>query len=489
MTTLREKTIAGLKWSFADRFVSVGVQFTVGVVLARLLTPKDFGLVGMVTVFTVLGTTFVDSGFSQALIRKEKCSERDYSTVFYFNLLIGGAVYGLLILLAAPIARFYNEPELTGIVKAIGVIIIIESLTVIQRTILTKNINFKLQTKISVIASVLSGLTGITLALIGYGVWSLVWRTIIQYMLISLLLWRWNRWKPQWIFDSGSFREMFGFGSKLLASGLINTTFQNIYYLVIGKFFSAVDLGLYTKADQFKTLPSQNLDNVIQRVSYPVLAEIQNDNQRLKNAYRRLIKNTMFLSFVSMIGIAAIARPMVITLLGEKWSGTVPMLQLLCFSGMLYPLHSLNLNMLKVKGRSDLFLTLEIIKKALVVPAVVLGVLYGIETMLVCIVVNSFIAYYINSYWSGALIGYPVLEQVVDILPSFAVALAGAGAAWGLGLLMEGEPPVLVLCAEMFAALVATVGISWLSRLDVFFDLKEIWTEQLAKRSAAYASK
>ncbi len=487
--TLRQKAISGLKWSFADNVVNLGLQFVVGVILARLLSPKEFGLIGMVTVFIAIAIAFIDSGFSQALIRKEKCTEKDYSTVFYFNISVGIVVYWLLFFISTPISRFYNEPKLVDVVRVLALIIIIESLTVIQRTILTKNINFKLQTKISIIASFLSGGVGILLALLGYGVWSLVWRAVLQNVFISVLLWRWNRWRPARVFDYQSFREMLGFGSKLLASGLLNTTFQNIYYLVIGKFFSATELGYYTKADQFKALPSQNLDSVIQRVSYPVLAEIQNNDERLKKAYRRLIKNTTFISFVSMIGMAAMARPLIITLIGAKWSSSIPILQLLCFSAILYPLQSLNLNMLKVKGKSDLFLKLEILKKLLVVPTVVLGVAFGIRMMLYCMVANSLIAYYLNSYWSGRLIEYPMTEQIADILPSFVVALIGSAVAWCLGVLFQNQSQFLVLGAEMAAVFITVVGISSLVKLDVFYELKDIVKGVFIRRNAAYASK
>lgn len=476
--SFRQKTISGLKWSFVDNAVNLGVQLIVGISLARLLSPKEFGLVGMVAVFVAIAVTFVDSGFSQALIRKEKCSEAEYSTAFYFNIVAGVALYSVLFLVSDPISRFYDQPELVDIVRVLSITVVIESLAVTQRTILTREINFKLQTKISAAASSISGGTGIILAVLGYGVWSLVWWTVLQRAIVSGLLWRWNRWTPSRVFDYGCFREMFGFGSKLLASGLLNTFFQNMYYLVIGKYFSAAELGYYTKADQFNALPSQNLDKVIQRVSYPVLAQIQSDDVRLKNAYRRLIKDTMFLSFVMMLGIAAIAKPLIISLIGAKWSKSIPFLQLLCFTGMLYPLHSLNLNVLKVKGRSDLFLKLTVLKKVFAVPTTIVGVIYGIQPMILCMIASSLISYYINSYWAGVLLRYPMTEQLVDILPSFLVAVLSSGVAWSVGYVLQSQSQFIVLCVEGILIGSIAFGTSAFLRLDVFLDLRNVIVQE-----------
>jgi O-antigen/teichoic acid export membrane protein len=237
-----------------------------------------------------------------------------------------------------------------------------------------------------------------------------------------------------------SFKELFGFGSKLLLSGLIDTLFRNIYYLVIGKYFSAQELGYYTRADEFKSVPSQNLYGIIGRVSYPILSSMQDDKPRLKTNYQRLIRSTMFMTFVLMLGMAAVAKPMIITIIGEKWSPSIIYLQMLCFVGMMYPLHALNLNMLQVSGRSDLFLKLEIIKKMLAIPTIIIGVVWGIKIMLVGMMLNTLIAYYLNSYWSGRFINYSFKQQVIDILPSFGLALVMAVGVFGLGLILPFNP-------------------------------------------------
>lgn len=438
--SLKQKTVSGLLWSFIDQFANQGITFIVGIILARLLSPREFGLIGMITVFIAISDSFIDSGFSSALIRKKNCTQTDYSTVFFFNLAIGITFFCLLYYFAPAIGNFFNEPELKSIVQILGIVLIINSLTIIQSTILTKQINFKLQTRISVIASIGSGIIALTMAYSGFGVWSLVAQKLSRQTLNSVFLWLWNRWKPLFVFSKQSFNELFGFGSKLLVSGLIDTIYRNIYYLIIGKFFSAQELGFYTRANGFKNLPSQNLNRIISRVSYPVLASIQDDIPRLKNNYQKLIRSIMFITFILMMGMAAVAEPMIITLIGEKWRPSIIYLQMLCFVGMMYPLHALNLNMLQVQGRSDLFLKLEIIKKILAVPTIIIGIIWGIKIMIAGMMVNTLIAYYLNSFWSGKLIGYSFKQQITDILPGFLLALLMAGIVFGLGLLLPFNP-------------------------------------------------
>jgi len=259
--------------------------------------------------------------------------------------------------------HFFHEPVLEALVRVLGLVLIINSFTIVQSTILTKRIDFKLQAKISIIASLLSGIVAINMAYTGWGVWSLVALTLLKYAISSLLLWYWNNWTPVWHFSKKSFKELFPFGSKLLVSGLIDTIYRNIYYVIIGKYFSAAELGYYTRAEQFQSLPSSHLQGIIDRVSYPVLSSIQNDILRLKETYKKIIRSTMLITFVLMLGMAAVAKPMIITLIGAKWEPCVIYLQMLCFVGMLYPLHAINLNMLTVKGRSDLFCDWKSLKR------------------------------------------------------------------------------------------------------------------------------
>lgn len=476
--SLKQKTVSGLLWSFIDQFANQGINFIVGIILARLLSPREFGLIGMITVFIAISISFIDSGFSSALIRKKDCSETDYSTVFFFNLATAIIFFGLLLLFAPAIGNFFNESEIIPIIQILGIVIIINSLTLIQSTILIKRINFKLQARISVIASVGSGIIALTMAFSGYGVWSLVAHQLSRQTLNSVFLWLWNRWKPLLFFSKQSFKELFGFGSKLLLSGLIDTIYRNIYYLVIGKYFSAQELGYFTRANSFKNLPSQNLNSIISRVTYPVLASIQDDIPRLKTSYKKLIRSIMFITFVLMLGMAAVAESMTLTLIGEKWLPSVIYLQMLCFVGMFYPLHALNLNMLQVQGRSDLVLKLEIIKKILAVPTIFIGIFWGIKVMIAGMIVNTVIAYYLNSYWSGRMIGYSFKQQVKDILPSFFLALAMAGIIFALGLLLSLSP-IWTFTIQTLVGAAIIYFMSEVLKIKDYLFLKNLFFEKL----------
>lgn len=475
---LKQKTISGLSWSFVDNITTYGITFIIGIILARLLTPKEFGLIGMITIFISISESFINSGFSQAVIRKKNCTETDLSTVFYFNLIAGILLLGILMLAAPLISSFFSEPKLISLIRVLSFVLIIDALTMIQRTILTKRIDFKLQTKVSVISNLFAGAVGISMAYTGFGVWSLVARTLSQRGMNSFLLWIWNRWRPMLVFSKKSFSELFAFGSKLFVSGLIDTIYSNIYNLIIGKYFSAQELGFYTRADQFRNLPSKNLNSIISRVSYPVLSEMQDNPVKLKAGYKKLIKSTMFITFILMAGMAAVAEPMVISLIGEKWRPSIVYLQLLCFVGALYPLHALNLNMLNVQGRSDLFLRLEIIKKVLAIPTIIIGILWGIRVMILGMWFNSVFAYYLNSYYSGRLINYPVKEQLTDIVPSLLLALLMGIAVFITGMVIPiGYLPKLIL--QIIVGGLLTISASEIMKLESYLSIKGIIKEKL----------
>ena len=433
--SLKNKTVKGVSWSFIDNLASSGIFFLVGLVLARLLTPSEYGIMAIITIFIAVSNSIVDSGFSNALIRKTDAKRVDYNTVFIFNLIVSTALYVALFFLAPIISDFFREPLLVDVMRVIGWVLLINALAIIPRTLFVKEVNFKTQTKVSLIASVSSGVIGIGMALSGMGVWSLVGQQLSRQLLNTLFLWVYCKWRPVCEFSVQSFKELFGFGSKLLLSGLLNTVFNEIYSLVIGRCYTAAQLGQYTRASQFNQIFSSNLTTVIQRVSYPVLSSIQDEPERLREAYRKVIKSTMLITFACMLGLAAVAKPLIILLIGEKWLPAVGFLQIICFSGMLYPLHAINLNILQVKGRSDLFLRLEVIKKIIAVGPLLLGVFFSIEYMLWGSVFTSLIAYFLNSYYSANLINYPTRDQVKDILPTFGVSFVTATAMWSLTLL------------------------------------------------------
>ena len=433
--SLKEKAVKGVGWSFIDNIANQGITFLVGIILARILSPAEFGILGMITIFIAISNSIIDSGFSNALIRKTDAKRIDYNTVFLFNLAVSVLFYGILYLSSPAISRFFKEPQLISITRVMGLLLFINAFGIIQRTLLVKRVDFKTQTKVSVIASLGSAIVGIGMALMGYGVWSLVGQQLSRQFLNTLFLWVFNNWRPVLEFSKRSFKELFGFGSKLLLSGLLDTIYRNIYYIIIGRFYSAAQLGQYTRAEQFNNAFSSNLTSVVQRVSYPVLSSIQDEPERLRDAYRKVIRSSMLITFACMLGLAATAKPVILLLIGEKRLVAVKFLQIICFSGMLYPLHAINLNILQVKGRSDLFLKLEIIKKILAIGPICLGIFLGIEYMLLGSVFNGFLAYYLNSRYSANLINYSTKEQVLDILPTFIVSFIVAAVMWSISFL------------------------------------------------------
>ncbi|MCG8411256.1 MAG: MOP flippase family protein [Bacteroidales bacterium] len=479
--TIKKKAVDGLFWSFIDSIAGQGIQFIVALILARILSPNDFGLIGMLAVFIAISESFINSGFSQALIRKQSCTQKDLSTVFYFNLIVAVIFYGILFISSKSISVFFNEPKLQSLIKVLGLSLILNSISLIHRTLLTKELKFKLQARISVVTSILSGAVAIGFAYNGFGVWSLVILSLCRFGINSLLLWFWSVWRPVLVFSLKSFNELFAFGSKLLLSGLIDTIYRNVYNLVIGKFFSAKQLGFYTRADQFKMITSQNLQSIISRVSFPLLSQIQDDTERLKVTYQKLLKSTMFITFFLMLGMGAVAESMIVTLIGEKWLVSVEYLQLLCFVGMLYPIHALNLNILNVKGRSDLFLKIEIIKKIIEVPVIVIGIFWGIKIMIIAMIINSIIAYFLNSFWSGKLIAYPAKEQLKDIFPSLIMALSVNLFVFVLGNCLDLSP-LLLLIVQVATGVIITILICELIRFEEYLYIKKTILDTLKKK-------
>ena len=420
---LKQKTVKGLAWNTIQNISTHGVQFLLMLFMARLLGPKEYGLIGLTAVFMAITSTFVDSGFTNALIRKKDCTNDDYSTVFIFNLFISIVCYSILFIIAPYVGDFYNEPILCPVLRVLGLMLIIQAFCAVQNTILTKNIDFKKKTKINVSKNIISGLIGLLFAFWGFGVWALVIQSLTASILFSIMLWSTTEWYPNMHFSKKSFKELFGYGSKLLISNLINTIYGQIYPIVIGKFFSTATLGNYSRARSWGSLGSQNLTNILGNVTFPVLAKVQDDDERLANIYRRMIKVSCFIIFPIMIGMSAVANPLTLVTIGEKWGFSASLLQIICFSMMWYPVHALNLNLLQVKGRSDLFLKLEIIKKIVGTCILCISVPLGIVAVCYFSIFSSFIYLFINTYYTGKLINIGFLKQMRDIAPTLILSL------------------------------------------------------------------
>lgn len=421
--SLTKKTVHGVAWNSLDRIANYGITFLVSIILARLLSPEDYGLIGLINIFIVIFNTILDGGLSTALIRKEKVNDTEFNTVFYTNLGVSILLTLILIVCAPWISSFFKRLELIPLLRAMSFILIINSLAIIQQTKLTRDINFKDQTKVSVIAHVGSGVIGIALAFLGYGVWALVAQQLSSRILATILFWFYAKWMPKFIFSWLSFKELFEFSWKLLVSRVINSLWGQLYQGVIGKCYSPHTLGLYTRAVQYAQMFSSGVGDVVLKVSLPVMSSIQNEDERLIAATRKIIKATMFVTFAFMMGMAAAARPLVYVLIGEKWLDCVPMLQIVCFNVVMNPLNYINENLLTVKGRSDKILLLNITKITITAIPLLLGIFIGIYWMLISSAIVSWVCVFLYTYYTNKYYGYSTIEQFKDIMPSFGVAL------------------------------------------------------------------
>ncbi len=467
--SLKHKTVHGLIWSGLERFSVQGIQFLVLLIMARLLSPADYGIVGMLVIFLAISQSFIDSGFSNALIRKQNRTEADFSTVFYFNIGVGVFFYLVLFFTAPLIAKFYNIPLLTPVTRAISVNLIFNSLSIVPRAKFTINIDFKTQAKASAIAAIASGIVGIGMAYKGFGVWSMVAQAVINNGINTIMLWFYSRWIPAKVFSITSFKEMFSYGSKLLVAGLIDTIYRNLYSLIIGKKFTASDLGYYTRADQFAQFLSANLTGILGRVTFPILSSIQDNEAQLKSVYRKYLRLSAFVIFPLMMGLAALSEPLVNVLLTSKWNGVVILLQVICFAYMWYPIHAINLNLLQVKGRSDLFLKLEILKKVVGVSVLFITMPIGIVAMCVGTIFSSIFALIINTYYTGKLVQLGFFKQMRDLLPILLYAVSMGVIIWSINLYIK--PYFLQLIVGIVIGVVYYLGISYMTKSA---ELKEL---------------
>lgn len=429
--SLKNKTVKGVAWSGIGNIIQFGVSFVVSIILARLLSPDDYGLIGIVTIFTTICNALINAGFTSALIRKKDATENDYNTVFIVNLGASILLYTILFFCAPMISSFFNRAELTSLTRISTISMIIGALALVQGTRLTKRIDFKTQTKITFVSSIASGVVGIGMAFCGYGIWALVAQQLLAQSMRTLLLWVHNKWIPSLHFSRHSFHKLFGYGWKMMASSLLDTIWKELYVVIIGKFYSPATLGQYSRAGQFSRLFSSNLTNVIQKVTFPVLSNIQDDKSRMVSAYRRIIKTTMFVTATSLFFLGAISEPLLFCLIGPKWHEATIYLPLICIMGTTYPLSAINLNMLQVQGRSDLFLGLEVIKKIVAIGPLFIGAFVGIMPMLYTNIFACVIYFFLNSYYSGKLIGYSSWMQLRDIARSYAVAIILALSVYG----------------------------------------------------------
>lgn len=471
-STLRSKTIIGVGWSAADAFLGQGITFLVGLVLARILSPEEYGLIGICLIFTTVLNGIVDSGFSNALIRKKDVTNDDYNTMFITNMAISIVLYIGLYFASPYISTFFDRKELTPLIRVLGVVLIINALSITQNTILTKRIDFKTKTKVSLISAVASGIVGIAMAYAGCGVWALIAQVLAKQLLYTLCLWMFNRWWPNFTFSRESFLYMWGFGSKMMLSGLLDNIWKQLYQVVVGKFYSPATLGQYSRSKEYANLFSANITSIVQRVSFPALSEIQDDKARMVTAYKKVIKVTMFTTCSCLFFLGAVSEPLIYCLIGPQWHEAATYLPLICLTMSLYPLHAINLNMLQIQGRSDIFLYLEITKKILGLAPLAMGIFINIYWMLIGSIIFGFISFFFNSYYTGKKLAYSSWAQLKDVSVSYAVALAIAISVYFLKYL----PLSYWVILPMQIVVGAIVGISICEKLQIteYVEIKNI---------------
>lgn len=427
---LRSQSLSGMKWSAIERFAVQGIQFVIGLILARLLTPSDYGIIGMLAIFIAISQTIIDSGFSKALIQKQDRTEVDFSTAFFFNIAVGLICYLVLFFASPYIASFFNEPVLKDILRVLAINLFLNSLAVVPVAKLSIRVDFKTQSKASIVSTVLSGALGIVLAYKGVGVWALVAQSVSHSFVNVVLLWCLLKWKPQWNFSWASFKKLFGYGGNVLVAGIISTIYANINTLVIGKFYTPKDLGYFTRGQQFPSLLSTNLTAIVQRVTFPILSKIQNDDNRLASVYRDYIKISSLGIFFLLVFLSSIAKPLVTFLLTDKWIDAVIYLRVFCYALMFDHICAINLNLLYVKGKTNLVLRLEVIKKSLAFIILISSIPFGVFAICLSQVIYTQVAVYINTYYTGKLLNLGYFKQLKDYIPYFLLAHIACLPCW-----------------------------------------------------------
>lgn len=410
-------------WRFAERCGAQIVTFIVSILLARILSPEDYGKIALITVFTTIMQVFVDSGLGTALIQKKDADDLDFSSVFYFNFFICIILYIIMYISAPYISDFYNDDSLTPLIKVISLTIIISGIKGIQQSYVSKNMMFKRFFYATLVGTIFSGILGVFLAYSGYGVWSIVFQQLSNTLIDTLILWCTVEWRPKKIFSWKRLKKLLTFGWKMLVSSLIDTFYNNIRSLLIGRMYSSSDLAFYNQGDKFPNVIVNNINTSIDSVLLPAMANSQDDRNRVKNMTRRAIKTSTYIMAPLMIGLAVCAKPIVQTVLTDKWLPCVPFLRIFCISYLFYPVHTANLNAIKAMGRSDLFLKLEVAKKIVGMILLFSTLSFGVMAIAYSLLVSTVASMIINSFPNKRLLDYSFREQMIDIFPALFLSI------------------------------------------------------------------
>lgn len=477
---VKKTTISNFIWRFAERCGAQIVTFIVSIVLARLLDPSVYGTVALVTVFTTILQVFIDSGLGTALIQKKDADDLDFSSVFYFNLVMCLMLYGVMFFCAPFIASFYKDESLTAIVRVVSITLIISGVKGIQQAYVSRHMLFKRFFFSTIGGTIASAFIGIMMAYAGYGVWALVIQQLSNMTVDTLILWITVKWRPKKMFSWKRLKELFSFGWKLLCSSLIDTVYTNIRSLIIGKMYSAADLAYYNQGEKFPKLIVGNINSSIDSVLLPTMSNAQDDKERVKNMTRRAIKTSTYIMAPLMMGLAFCAEPIVKLVLTDKWLECVPYMRIFCITYMFYPIHTSNLNAINALGRSDLFLKLEIEKKIVGIVLLLSTMWFGVKAMAYSLLVSCVLSQMINSGPNKKLLGYGYLEQLKDILPGILLALGMGVCVYFIGYIQM--PTILTLIAQVAVGGTIYVGLSKIFKLDSFEYLWNIAMSFLHKK-------
>lgn len=447
MTPLKKAAVHAVKWTALEQSVQQGLFFLTSVVMARLVSPESYGTISLLHVFTGIAGIFINGGLTAALIQKQDSTRIDESTAFWFNTSVAFIMAATLFVSAPAIAGFYGIPSLESIARAYSLQLILGSLNSVQSSLFAKRLDFKTPMKISSTSMIVSAAIGIYLAWRGLEVWALVAQALSAALIQTILIWRLSPWRPAFVFSSQSFRALFGFGGYLFLAGLLDVIYVRGYALIIGKLYGVRDLGIYNRANHIKQLPATALAGMLSRVAFPVFSRTADDLPRLLRGFRTAIRGVMFLNIPIMLGIATVAHPLVRVLFGPAWDESAPLLEILALAGILWPLHVLNLNVIKALGHSKAFLKVEVIKKATGMTLIVIGSMAGLHGMAWAVVISSIFSFFYNAYYTGKLLGHGAWSQILDIYPMLISGLLMAGAVFwtSTALILPPLPKLIVL--------------------------------------------
>lgn len=476
--SLRKQALSGMIWTYSQQFGSQLLSFGVSVVLARLILPQEFGLIGMLAIFMGVSSALFEGGLTSSLIRTKDVNDEDYTTVFIFNF-IGSIILYLLLFIASPyIAEFYDQPILVNITRVYGLNFIFLAFGTVQNTVLTRELKFKKQALITLPALLISSLVGLSMAYFGYGVWSLVFSSLVNSSFISLSLWFNSEWKPKFAFNKEKFHIHFQYGYKMTLSAILDTLFTNVYQIIIGRFYAPAQVGYYTRANSLMMLPVGNVSTALNRVVFPLFSQVQDDIPRFRNAYKQIMQLVLFIITPIIVIMALLAEPLIVFLFTDKWLAVVPIFKIICFTGVLYPLHVYNLLVLQVKGRSDLFLKLEIVKKIILSIILTVSFFYGFYALLWGQLIFSVVALFINTHYAGIMLEYRMIRQLKDIFPVFLFATGMGITIFVIDNQLHYYNNFSRLIISSFFGVLSYLLLAWIFKFEVIYTIKNLISQK-----------